>query len=127
MTATATAVRRSSTRAGGRRAGLGHAVDVLLDPPVEGDTLRSRLAATPLHTWLFLLGLTASLTSRWSSYIGLPISLDRVLIPVAAFVPSCADAPVIRAFQQEKQPSPVARNAHVAKYGVAVSFGNRLS
>lgn len=83
MTATATAVRRSSTRAGGRRAGLGHAVDVLLDPPVEGDTLRSRLAATPLHTWLFLLGLTASLTSRWSSYIGLPISLDRVLIPVA--------------------------------------------
>lgn len=55
----------------------------IVEPPGEGATLGSWLAATPLHVWLLLLGLTSSMFSGWSGHLGLPISLDRLFFPVA--------------------------------------------
>lgn len=58
-------------------------LETLIDPPEEGTTTRSKLAATPLHVWLLLLGLTCALFSGWWGQLGIPIGLDRVLIPLA--------------------------------------------
>lgn len=60
-------------------------VDALVAPPPEvaGAPLRSLLAATPLHTWFFLAGISFAMFSGFSGYLGLPISLDRLLLPAA--------------------------------------------
>ncbi len=60
-------------------------LDTLVDPPVEraDAPLREKLAATPLHTWFFLAGIFFAMFSGWSSQLGLPISLDRLLLPAA--------------------------------------------
>lgn len=58
-------------------------LDALVAPPQEGSSLRSKLLAVPLHLWLLLLGLTAALSTGWAGEMGLPVSLDRLLLPMA--------------------------------------------
>ena len=63
-------------------------------PPKPGDTsrpagadeprtLRENVLATPLYVWLFLAGIASAMLSGYSGQLGLPISLDRVLLPAA--------------------------------------------
>ena len=57
----------------------------LVDPPPEVPhaSLRQNLTSTPLHTWLFLAGITFAMFSGYSGHLGLPISLDRLFLPAA--------------------------------------------
>lgn len=58
-------------------------VDTIIQPPPEGATLKSKLVATPLHTWLLLAGLVFSMFAGYTRLMGFPIAPDRLLIPAA--------------------------------------------
>lgn len=46
----------------------------------------SGLGSQPLYVWFFLLGLAGNLLSGQSHHLGLPISPDRVFLPLAIFL-----------------------------------------
>lgn len=49
----------------------------------ELGSLIARARATPAYLWCLLAGLSANIFSGGSGYLGLPISLDRLFIPLA--------------------------------------------
>lgn len=87
MTADARATTQAPVSEGaepaGRRGRWRRLAGLVIDPPEEGPTLASRLVATPLYVWLLLAGLTFAMFSGWSHHLGLPTSLDRLLLPLA--------------------------------------------